>query len=181
MMRRALEVTAMLTLGMALPLSPATADPIRITGGSAIFDEFAHATVDIHGFEGLHAQFQNGLLNNNGPWQCGVGGPCPPGTRLTPFGFIESIDGAGTAQFRGVSYQLGSTFATMPGTGVISIRPFGATVVVPPFADRRVTLTTPFELPTTNGSFFESFFEFSPREDEFIHLPLSGKGIFTWS
>jgi hypothetical protein len=171
MTQRLLLVTAMLTFGMVFPISHATADPIRITGGSAVFDERAHATVDVQGLQGLHAQFNNFLLNNTGPWQCI---PCPPGTTVTPFGFIESIDGAGTVKFRGVSYDLG---ATSIGTGqaVISIRPSGPGVIVPPLASRHVILRTPFELPSSSGSFLE----FSPREDEFIDVPLTGKGLFT--
>jgi hypothetical protein len=174
MTRRVLLVITMLNFGMVLPVSPAAADPIKITGGSAVLGEFADATVDIVGQQGFHAQFNSGLFNTTGPWQCGLF--CPPGTILSPFGFIESIDGAGTAQFRGVLYQLGSTFANIPGTAVVSIRPSGATLIVPPFAGRPVTLTTPFDLPSTTASFFEFF---SPREDDVVDLPLSGKGTFT--
>jgi hypothetical protein len=123
MIRRALVITAMLTFGIALPLSPATADPVRITGGSAVFDRNADAIVDFHGFQGLHAQFRNFLLNNTGPWQCGVAGPCLPGTILTPFGFIESIDGDGTVQFRGVSYTLGSPLVRQMPAFPVRIRP----------------------------------------------------------
>jgi len=175
MIRRAVVITAMLTFGIALPLSPATADPVRITGGSAVFDRNADAIVDFHGFQGLHAQFRNFLLNNTGPWQCGVAGPCLPGTILTPFGFIESIDGDGTVQFRGVSYTLGSTNAGLPGedSAVISLRPTGPSVIVPPFAPRHVILTTSFELP---GSGVELQL---PGIGDENNVALTGKGIFT--
>ena len=175
MTRRVRLVSAVLTFGMLLPLSPAAADSIAITitGGSAVFDEEAVATVDIQGQQGCHAQFRNFLLNTSGPWRCAA--PCPPGTMVSPFGFIESIDGAGTVEFQGVSYRLGAIDPTLGGA-VISIRPSGAAFVIPPFADRHVVFTTPFELAGSSNSFLE----FSPRPDEFVHIPLRGRGIFTF-
>ena len=122
MTRRVLLATAILILGMVVPVSPAAADPIKITGGSAVVDEHADASVHVQGQQGFHAQFKNLLVNSFGPWVCGVG-PCLPGTILSPLGFIESIDGAGTVAFRGASYDLGATNIGPAGPSFRSGRP----------------------------------------------------------
>jgi hypothetical protein len=57
-MQRTLLVTAVLTFGMVFSLSPAAADPIRITG-SVVVDADTDAIVDVQGPQGFHAQFTN--------------------------------------------------------------------------------------------------------------------------
>jgi hypothetical protein len=169
-MQRALLGTAVLTLGLAFPPSPAEADPIRITGGSAVFDEEAVANVDVHGLQGFHAQFTNLLLNNTGPWQFF---PSPPGTLIPPNAFIESIDGAGTAEFRGVSYALGTTNATLPGEAVVHILPIGPPVTVPPLVGPGAILKTSFELSSIAN------LELPQDVSESHSVGLTGRGTMT--
>ena len=73
-------VTAMLIMAMALPVFPASADPILIRGGSMIVDQTFVGTVDIHGTQGFRLQLVLGLSGTTGPWQgcC----PAPPGASI---------------------------------------------------------------------------------------------------
>ena len=92
MTRRVPLVATMLTLAKLLLVSPASADPILITGGSMVVDLDTLGTVDIQGTQGFSALLRLGLDSTTGPWQC-----CPssPGTSIDMSGFFDASDGGG--------------------------------------------------------------------------------------
>jgi len=145
MPRRVLVLPAMLILGMALPVSPASGDPIRILGGSVtLVGQFTpDNSVDIHGTQGFTGKFIPGGVG--GQWVCQ---PCgPPGTSISLDAYLDTVDGAGTIEFGGTTYRVGSIGGS-PGTAVLTLRPLGGPVILPPFAPR-ATLSAPFELGTS--------------------------------
>ena len=145
MPRRVLVLPAMLILGMALPDSPASGDPIQILGGSVtLVGQFtADNSVDIHGTQGFTAKFIPGGVG--GQWVCQ---PCgPPGTAISLDASLDTVDGAGTIEFGGSTYRVGSIGGS-PGTAVMTLRLLGDPVILPPMAPR-ATLSAPFELGTS--------------------------------
>jgi hypothetical protein len=162
-------VATVLTLAMLLPVSPATADPIRITGGSMVVDGThgsTTGTVDIHGTQGFSAQLLLGLASTTGPWRCC---PMPPGTSIDVSGFFDASDGAGIVQLNGISYGVPSFNAD------VFMRPFGGPVIAPPLSTSAV-LTTPFEVRGDGSSQLQLFdFEGEPT----VIFPLVGRGVAT--
>jgi len=142
MPRRVLLLPAMLVLGMAVPVSPASGDPIQILGGSVtLVGQFTASNfVDIHGTQGFSGEFIPGTVN--GQWVCR---PCgPPGTSMSLDAYVDTVDGAGTVEFGGTTYGVGSIGGS-PGTAVLVFRTRGGPVILPPMAPR-ATLSAPFEL-----------------------------------
>ena len=124
---RAVGVIAMLTLAVPLPVSPASADPIRITSGSMIAevrqgDEVGR--VDVLGTQGFELRLGLDLRSTTGPWQCS---PCgPPGTSKDLTGYFSSGDGGGIVQLDGASYPVDQIKAE------VVLTPAGGPVILPP-------------------------------------------------
>lgn len=139
MRRRAFAVAGMLTLGMALPGSPASADPILITGGSLIAEPANGSilgTLDVQGTQGFQLTGRLDLNNTNGPWQCNL---CPPASSLDLSGFFHSGDGWGIVQLDGATY-----IAPGPQADFV-LRAVAGRVTLPPLSLGTV-LSAPFEL-----------------------------------
>jgi len=133
---RALVVIGMLTLAVTLPVSRASADPIRITAGSMIADDRDVGSVDIQGTQGFKLRLDLDLSDERGPWNCS---PCgPPGTSKSLSGFFTSGAGSGTVQLDGASYPV-------PDQAEVFLRPVGGPVILPPLSAGAV-LSAPFEL-----------------------------------
>jgi hypothetical protein len=132
----------MLILGMALPVSHANGDPIRILGGSVTLVGGASSDnrVDIHGTQGFRGEFIPGVAG--GQWVCL---PCgPPGTPISLDAILDTVDGSGTVDFGGTTFAVGSIGGS-PGTAVVALRFLSGSVVLPPLG-QRATLSAPFEL-----------------------------------
>ena len=140
MLSRAFAVPALLILGLALPACPASADPIRITGGSVTLVGLQHTgdVVDIHGTQGFRGEFNLG--NPGGP----LCGPCgAPGDRISLDAYVSTVDGGGTVEFAGVQYPVGSD--NLFTDAFVSLQPRGGPVTLPP-SSPHASLSVPFEL-----------------------------------
>jgi hypothetical protein len=141
MRRRAFAVAGMLTLGMALPGSAASADPILITGGTLIAAPAIGGilgTLDVQGTRGFNLTGRLDLSNTTGPWECRFS--CPPGTSLDLSGFLSSGDGSGIVQLGGATYVAPVHQADF------FLRPVAGPVTLPPLSPDIVSLSAPFEL-----------------------------------
>jgi PEP-CTERM motif len=170
MTRRVPIVASMLTLGMALLVSPARADPILITGGSMVVEGPSGGTVgtvDIHGTQGFSAQLRLGLASTSGPWLC-----CPtaPGTSIDMRGVFAASDGFGLVELNGTSYGVPSLNAD------IFVRPFGEPVIAPPLSSSAL-LTAPFDL--VSGSTSSAVVLFDVEGKPIVIFPLVGRGVAT--
>jgi hypothetical protein len=155
----------MLTLAMALPVFPASADPIFVTGGSATA---VRVGFDARGATNLHGTHQFDLQlfvepGGFGPWLCF---PCVPGTSIDVGGSWGFGDGAGTVELNGVSYRLGRDVA------VVGLRFVGDPVIAPDLAARAV-LSVPFELGILSQLLLFDSGGFPTR------FPLVGRGTAT--
>jgi hypothetical protein len=159
---RARVVVGMLILA-TLPLSAASGDPIRITGGSMTVDDHFIGLVDIQGTQDFKLSLRLGLVFTTGPWRCA---PCgPPGTSIDLTAFFGSGDGGGEAQLNGASYRL-------PSPVDVLLIPVGGPVILPPMSSGAV-VSAPFEL---------RFSQFALRDIGGIptqEFPLVGGGTFT--
>ena len=167
MLSRGFALPPLIILGLALAICPASADPIRITGGSVtLVDQFTvENVVDIHGTQGFRGEFIPGQVG--GQWVCN---PCgAPGDPISLDAFVSTVDGRGTVTFAGVRYTVGATVLS-PGNAAVSLQPRGGPVVLPPLSPR-ASLSVPFELGP--GSFLERG---GPGE---ITVPLIGSGTAT--
>ena len=103
MATRALVAVGLLIFAVALPVSPAAADPIIITSGSMTTEGVGAAMlgiVNIQGTQGFEAQLRVDPTFF-GCLPCG-----PPGASLdTSMGFFSS-EGGGTVRLGGVSYPV---------------------------------------------------------------------------
>ena len=168
MARRFSVVPAVLVFGMAVLVSPASADPILIMGGSVIIEGRLSNHVQIHGTQGFTADMVLGTVN--GEWLCT---PCgPPGTSISFNGFLNTSDGGGTVEFDGVSYPTSGT-GVGAGTAMLYLRPFGGPVILPPLGPSAV-LSAPFELQSA-----ASFLFLNQGGPSLAAFPLVGKGIAT--
>ena len=136
MATRALVAVGLLTFAVALPVSPALADPITITSGSMTAEPVSGnilGTVNVQGTPGFEAQLRVGATWH-GCQPCG-----PPGGSLDiSMGFFAS-NGSGTVQLGGVSYTVPSLAAD------IGLFARADPVTLPPMS-AHATLTSPFEL-----------------------------------
>lgn len=148
MMRRVPVVIAMLTLAMAVPIRPASADPIVITAGSVV------VTVPLRGATGhLHGthQFDADPLFFGGP----VGGavqcqPCgAPGAVFDLTSSMNTVDGGGTVEVSGRSFSAGSIGGTS-NTAYLQLQFVTGTVILPPLGPGAV-VSAPFELGVRSG------------------------------
>jgi hypothetical protein len=160
---RARVVVGMLILA-TLPLSAASGDPIRITGGSMTVDSDLLGLVDIQGTQGFTLSLRLDLNSTTGPWQCR---PCgPPGTSKDLTAFFAGGDGAGEAQLNGASYRI-------PGAAAdVLLKTAGGLVVLPPMSSGAV-VSAPFELGFGQLSIFD--IGGTPTQS----FPLVGGGTFT--
>ena len=168
MTRRVPVVATMLSLAMVLLVSPANADPIRITGGSMVVDTMLGntvGTVDIHGTQGFRAELLIGLNSTNGPWRC----PCDVGTSIDISGLFSADDGAGIVELNGISYLV-PTFAADA-----FVHPFGGSFIAPPLSTSAV-VTMPFEV-RGDGSSAVLLFDF--QGEPTVIFPLVGRGVAT--
>ena len=160
---RARVVVGMLILA-TLPLSAASGDPIRITGGSMTVDGDLLGLVGIQGTEGFKLSLRLALNLTTGPWQCR---PCgPPGTSKDLTAFFAGGDGGGEAQLNGASYGI-------PGPADVLLKPAGGPVILPPMSSGAV-VSAPFELGFGQLSIFDDIGG-TPTQ----HFPLVGGGTFT--
>jgi PEP-CTERM motif len=167
---RAFAVPALLILGLTLPVCPADADPVRITGGSVtLVGQFTtDNVVDIHGTQGFRAEFIPGQVS--GQWLCG---PCgAPGDSISLDAFVSTVDGGGTVQFAGVQYTVGATILS-PGDAAVNLQLRGGPVILPPLSPH-ASLSVPFEL----GSAFLVLDNGGPG---LVELPLTGRGTATFN
>ena len=135
MATRALVGVGVLIFAVALPVSPALADPIIITSGSMTAEPFGGilGTVDVQGTQGFEAQLRVDPTFFFGCLPCG-----PPGASLdTSMGFSSS-EGGGTVRLGGVSYPIHVA-------AYVALLARGDPVILPPMS-ARATLTAPFEL-----------------------------------
>ena len=136
---RALVVIGMLISAVTLPVSAASADPIRITAGSMIAEVRQGdnvGRVDIQGTQGFALRLGLDLRDEGGPWQCS---PCgPPGTSKDLAGYFTSGAGGGIVQLDGASYPV-------PDQAEVFLLPIGGPVILPPMSAGAV-LSAPFEL-----------------------------------
>jgi len=132
-------------MAMALPVFPASADPILIRGGSIIVDQTFVGTVDIHGTQGFRLQLVLGLSGTTGPWQgcC----PAPPAASIDLSAYAFASDGSGSAEFNGSRYFVPSIDAT------VNLLLLGDHVTAPPLSTSAV-LSAPFELSSVSSNFF---------------------------
>jgi PEP-CTERM motif-containing protein len=169
MLSRALAVTALLILRLALPICSASADPIRLTGGSVtLVGQFTTANVvDIQGTQGFSGEFIPG--NVGGEWVCK---PCgAPGDSISLDANVSSIDGGGTVEFAGVSYTVDSAQLSSPGDAAVRLGPLAGRVILPPLSPS-ASLSLPFELA-------RSFLVLNNGSPGLIEIPLIGKGTAT--
>ena len=137
---RAVGVIGMLTLAVPLPVSPASADPIRITSGSMIAevrqgDEVGR--VDVLGTQGFELRLGLDLRSTTGPWQCS---PCgPPGTPKELTGYFSSGAGGGIVQLDGASYPV-------PDQAEVALIPVVGQVILPPLSAGAVRAGRQFTL-----------------------------------
>ena len=160
MATRALVAVGLLIFAVALPVSPAVADPITITSGSMTAEPVPGGilgTVDIGGTQGFEAQLRVGATFTG----CQ---PCPPGaSHDMSMGFYAS-NGSGTVRLGGASYPVPSDAADI----LLSAR--GDPVILPPMS-AGATLTAPFELISSELSLYDLGGEPTTR------FPLVGSGI----
>ena len=147
MLSRPFAVPALLILGLALPVCRASADPIRITGGSVtLVGQFTtENVVAIHGTQGFRAEFIPGQVG--GQWVCK---PCgAPGDAISLDAFVSTVDGVGTVEFAGMKYTVGAMNPS-PGDAVVSLQPRGGPVILPSL-NPRASLSVPFELGASSS------------------------------
>ena len=164
MATRALVAVGLLIFAVALPVSPAVADPIIITSGSMTAEPFGGilGTVDVQGTQGFEAQLRVAGSFFSGCLPCG-----PPGASLdTTMGFFSS-DGSGTVRLGGVSYPIHSA-------AFVALLARGGPVILPPMS-ARATLTAPFELDLV----FSALSLWDVGEVQFQRFPLVGSGTVT--
>jgi len=169
MLSRAFKVPALLILGLALPACPASADPIRIAGGSVILvGQFTtENVVDIHGTQGFRGEFIPGQVN--GQWLCR---PCgAPGDPISLDAFVSTVDGTGTVEFAGVQHPVGATILS-PGDAAVSLQQRGGPVTLPSLSPR-ASLSVPFELGAG------SFLVLDNGSPGLVEVPLIGRGTAT--
>jgi PEP-CTERM motif-containing protein len=157
----ALVAVGLLIFAVALPVSPAVADPITITSGSMTAEPVSGntlGTVNVQGTQGFEAQLRVGPTWH-GCQPCG-----PPGGSLDiSMGFFAS-NGSGTVQLGGVSYTVPSLAAD------ILLFASAAPLILPPMSARAI-LTAPFELSSSQ------LFLFDLGEEPTTRFRLVGSGI----
>jgi PEP-CTERM motif len=166
--RRVPVVATMLTLAMVLLVSPANADPIRITGGSMVVDTMSGntvGTVDIHGTQGFRAQLLIDLNPTNGPWHCA----CDVGTTIDIGGFLSADDGAGIVELNGASYIVPSPLAD------VQVHPSGGSFIAPPLSTGVLVVTMPFEVRENSSELLLFDFQGEPT----VVFSLVGRGVAT--
>jgi hypothetical protein len=158
-----LVATGLLIVAVALPATPAVADPITITSGSMTGEAVPGGilgTVAITGTQGFEAQLRV-AATFIGCSPCG-----PPGaSQDMSMGFFAS-NGSGTVQLGGASYPVPSLASD------IALFARGDPVILPPMS-ARATLTAPFELA------FSSLFLWDVGGEPAQHFPLIGSGVVT--
>jgi hypothetical protein len=158
-------VLAMVILGVALPISPAGADPILVMGGSIIIEGPIHASATVFGTQGFKAQVGLGA-----PALCM---PCGAPGDSVPLSFnLDTVDGGGgTVELGGVSYRVGGILT--PGVSVLALSPFAGRVILPPLAPS-AAVSAPFELLSLESSFFIDY-----EDGSVATFPLVGRGTAT--
>jgi hypothetical protein len=165
MRRRFLVVLAMLTLGIVLPIPPASADPIQITGGSVIIEEFPSNSVNVQGTQGFRGEFKLG----------GVVLCLPCGAPGDPFRFdrrFDTVDGSGWVELEGVRYRVGSAMLGSPGDAEVIFRFRGGPIILPPLSPS-ASVSAPFELGEASLLFLNE------GGENLVAFPLVGRGTAT--
>jgi hypothetical protein len=160
----ALVAIGFLTFALALPASPAGADPITITAGSMTAEAVSGGilgTVDVQGTPGFDAQLRVAATFSG----CRPCGP-PAASQDISMGFFAS-NGSGTVRLGNVSYSVPSLAAD------VALFARADPVILPPMS-ARATVTAPFELAFSLLSLWDVGGGSAQR------LPLIGSGTVTF-
>lgn len=167
MTRRVPLVIGMLSVAVAIPLSPARADPILITAGSVVVSGSSSAAFG-------HLQGTQQFLADPVIFGTVAGPAClpcgTPGMELSLASRMDTVDGGGALQVGGMSFDVGSV-GGIPDTAVLVIRPLAGTVILPPLAQSAV-MSTSFVLT-------DSFLFFWDQNGDGSRLSVAGRGMAT--
>jgi hypothetical protein len=176
MTRRLSFVTlAMLVLTLRLPVSPAGADPIVITGGSIVVEPqgsplVSLGRVELRGTQGFTARLGYDLSYTFGPHWCGS--ICLPGDEIGLFPLFLDGDGGGSVGLGGISHQVPGDLANL------DFRIAAGSFTLPP-VDSRAVWTTPFEIDLSQFWFLIPDPDRPLPEWTIFSAPLVGRGTAT--